>query len=265
MYITFPTVTYNDVNIRKRHLLDVSFQVSIKGTPISLVHDILAVDINTKGMFKKTWLRLDGELYLCKSDKTTNKINTKAEIEASNILEEAGYSNHIVYKEFEKDDEFCCICKCFTDDDEAFVEAEYIKGYLERKGIKFLNYIYNNFLEDFSDMVVIDYCLGNPDEHINNWGFIVDTETNEIKRLAPVFDNNQALIIFETHKEKEFDELIYDPTNKTTLESVKEYFKYSTIDLSNVSNENVKTRFLNLYGVCKEKKVKNTIKHITDD
>lgn len=51
---------------------------------------------------------------------------------------------------------------------------------------------------------------------LQTW-FFANAKTNEIKSLAPVFDNNQALIALELGNEKTFDELIYDPVGKTML------------------------------------------------
>lgn len=235
-------IAFNEVNIRNRHLSDIIFQISMKGTPISISHDLMAIDISGKGIFRKTWLRLDNELYLCKSDRTTDKINTKAEIRVSDMLDEAG-ADHVKYKAFEKDGEFCCICKCFNDDRHSYIDAEYVKAYIENHGGNFIDYIRNNYAEQFANMVVADYCFCNPDEHINNWGFMVNAETNEIEGLSMLFDYNQAMIAFDMHTENIFDELIYDPTGKTVLESASEWFPYSTLDLSKVSDKRVSDRY----------------------
>lgn len=251
-------ITFGEVNIRSRKLSDIVFQISMKGTPVSIEHSLLDADISTKGMFRKTWIRLEDGVYLCKSDMTSEKVNTKAEIEVSRLLDEAGYP-HVVYDEYLRDGEFCCLCKCFADDKYSFVDAEYVKAYVERKGIKFLDYIHDRFLTKFADMVIIDYCFGNPDEHINNWGFMVDNNTNEVVDLGPIFDNNQAMIIFQTGKEKEFDELIYEPTGSTMLQAALKYIEYASVDLSGVSNLNVRKRYEYLQKAKKAKALMNRV------
>lgn len=244
------SLTFEEINIRNRHLNDVIFQISMKGTPVSIQHDLLAADISTKGMFRKTWVRENNELWLYKSDKT-NGINVKAEVAVSDILKEANYP-HIEYELVEKEDILCCKSKCFVTDSISFVDAEYVKAYCEHHNIDFLQYIKNNFASQFADMIVIDYCIGNPDEHMNNWGFYVDARTNEIISIATKFDNNQALIVFEFHKESTFDELIYPPTNKNMLDSVKEWAHLAIVDLSNVSNINVSSRYKQILGLIKD-------------
>lgn len=245
-------LSFADVNIRHRSLSDVAFQICMKGTPVSISHDFLAADISEKGMFRKTWMRQDGKLVLCKSDSTTNKTNTISEIEVSRMLDEVGAS-HIQYKKYTHDNELCCVCECMSDDEHSFIDAEYVKAYIENHGGNFLNYIKENFEEEFANMVVIDYCFGNPDEHINNWGFMVNSRTNKVEAFAPLFDYNQAMIIFETHKEAEFDELIYDPTGRTMKESVAEWAPFATIDLSKVHSARVAERYLASKPIAPEK------------
>ena len=48
--------------------------------------------------------------------------------------------------------------------------------------------------DDFRDMIVLDAVILNPDRHLGNFGLIVDNDTFEVKRFAPVFDHNMALI-----------------------------------------------------------------------
>ncbi len=220
---------FDDVNIRKNHLSDL-FTVSVLGTPISLEHSILAPDIDTKGMFAKTWERKPDNLYLFKTDKTSEKVNTKAEILVSDILDACGFYNHIKYDYEEREGLYGCICECMADDRYSLVDADYVKYYKETHGEDFLRYVKENHLTAFADMVIADYMLFNPDRHINNWGFIVDNRDNKIDHFVPLYDFNQALISCLTKADKTFDELIYEPTGKTMLNSAIEYLPYSTID-----------------------------------
>ncbi len=222
-------IRFEDVNIRKNHLSDL-FTISVLGTPVSLEHSILAPDIDTKGMFAKTWERKPDNLYLFKTDKTIEKINTKAEIFVSDILDACGFNKHIKYKQEEREGIYGCICGCMTNDNFSLVEADYIKFYEETHGRNLLTYVKEHHLTAFADMVIADYMLLNPDRHINNWGFIIDNKNNEIDHFAPLYDFNQALISCLTKADKTFNELIYEPTGKTMFESAKEYVPYSTID-----------------------------------
>ncbi len=48
--------------------------------------------------------------------------------------------------------------------------------------------------EDFRDMIVLDAVILNLDRHLGNFGFIVDNDTFRIKRFAPLFEHNMALV-----------------------------------------------------------------------
>lgn len=43
-------------------------------------------------------------------------------------------------------------------------------------------------------MIVLDALILNTDRHMGNYGFMVDNDTMQIKRMAPMFDHNQALL-----------------------------------------------------------------------
>ena len=43
-------------------------------------------------------------------------------------------------------------------------------------------------------MIVLDAVILNPDRHFGNFGFMVDNDTFEVLRFAPVFDHNMAML-----------------------------------------------------------------------
>ena len=50
-----------------------------------------------------------------------------------------------------------------------------------------------NVREDVEKMLVIDYLMANFDRHWNNFGVLIDSESREWLRAAPVFDTGEAL------------------------------------------------------------------------
>ena len=223
-------VKFQDINLRTNSLSDAIFQITMKGTPISLTHDILAADISTKGMFRKAWMREKDGLYLYKSDKTSDFINTKCELFASSLLEKSNIP-HISYSKVIKEDVFCCKCPCFTDNDKSFVEWAYVKDYFKRKGLDILDFVKENYATEFANLIMTDYIFANPDRHIFNYGFMVDAKSNKIIGLAPAFDYNQSFIALLMNKEKEFEQLIYPLTEKTIADTVEEWKAFSNINI----------------------------------
>jgi len=117
-----------------------------------------------------------------------------------------------------------------SDDDISFVEAEYVKQWCSHTGQDFLGFVLRTIGDGFSKMVVCDYLFGNTDRHINNWGFLVDVNTNELLGVAPLFDHNQALVAFGMGTD--VDGLVYEPTGKTMFESAKKYYGMSGLEIS---------------------------------
>ena len=179
-------------------------------------------------MFAKTWRRSGNSVEMWKTDKMTGNINTLAEIRMSEMLDKSNV-NHVKYKKETKDGLIFSVSKCFASNAKSFVCAQEVKDYCSHIGIPFEKYIAEYFPEDFANMAVVDYVFANTDRHFENWGFLVDNETNEITSFAPLFDHNQALIADEFNTN--IDELIYEPTGSLFLSSLKNTSKMATLQL----------------------------------
>lgn len=69
-------------------------------------------------------------------------------------------------------------------------------------------------------MIVLDALILNTDRHMGNYGFIVDNRTMQIKRMAPMFDHNQALLPYA--EQESFQNLIlFSFTANTDQEKFK--------------------------------------------
>ena len=49
------------------------------------------------------------------------------------------------------------------------------------------------FVDAFNEMLVFDAVICNTDRHFGNFGFLVDSRTNQIVAPAPLFDHGNAL------------------------------------------------------------------------
>ena len=209
---------FKDVCLRNHKLSEASFQIAVLGNHISAQLDDLKADLLTQGMFIKTWRRGKNGVELWKTDKTSDNINAKAEVEVSNILD-AIYPKipHVFYRLEKENDLYFAVSDCFTNDAISFVSAQDVKDYCSHIGTSFEKYINDNFSTEMANMTILDYILANTDRHFENWGFLIDNNTNKIISFAPLFDHNQALIadIFHT----DIDKLIYEPTGESFISS----------------------------------------------
>ena len=221
-------IKFSEVNLREKHLQDAAFDISILGKILTVSKDVLAPDINTQGMFSKTWYRTESNIKLMKTDLTAQKINTKAEIQVSNILDYTNVS-HVKYQKYIKDDILLAVCSCIATNDKSMISGQDFKDWCEHTNKNMLNEIMKINKSLFSKMVVIDYLLSNTDRHFENFAFLVDNNTNTIIDMTPLYDHNQAIIadVFGTN----IDDYIYEPTGKTMKESAIEYFPYSNLEI----------------------------------
>jgi len=55
--------------------------------------------------------------------------------------------------------------------------------------------------------MVFDFIIENKDRHFSNFGFLVNSDTGEIKGLSLIFDNGYSLLNFEM--EQDFKDYYY--------------------------------------------------------
>ena len=109
--------------------------------------------------------------------------------------------------------------------------------------------------EAFEDLMVFDALIANKDRHLGNFGMIIDNDTNELLREAPIFDNGWGILNFLTKDElKEIDKIISEsksyldftfdtqlklfiqPRHKEGLEKLKN-FTFKRHEIYNLSEE----------------------------
>lgn len=188
---------FSDVNIRHNHFKEI-VDVSLLGIDPTITGNSICPELTTHGLFRKGWVREDGELYLLKSDRMPDNINTRMEVLASKILscfqtkvDTVEYTGRVRNTKVGK--LYVSKCKNFVTDDYSFVEAWEIMEYCRQFGADYRDCVLD-IDAGFADMPVLDFILMNTDRHTQNYGFLVDNRTNKLLRLAPLFDFNCALV-----------------------------------------------------------------------
>jgi len=236
-------ITFKEVNLRHIKLKDAAFSIAIQGKVISATNTVLDPELVTSGMFAKTWYRGEKGIQLWKTDRTQDKINTKAEVTVSDFLDEIKVE-HVKYW-FQGQDEILMVgCDCIASDDISLITAQSVKDWCFHQNIDFINWIEDNYLLSFAQMCVIDYVIANTDRHWENWGFLVDNNTNQIINMAPLYDHNQALIA--DYVGTEVDDLIYEPLNVIMLEAAYRYAPCSKLVINHFPTEGCKRRYFKL-------------------
>ena len=149
---------------------------------------------NIDGISPKAWTIENGDRILIKRGKT----DVYNEVIVSKILDEFCFS-HTKYWFDLYNDKPVCKCKNFTSDEVEFIPAsEIAKIYNNKKEdiLWYMNFIDTKVKEGYnkiSNMLLIDFVLGNEDRHWGNFGILRNINTLEFVDTAPIFDNGNAL------------------------------------------------------------------------
>ena len=237
---------YSSMDLKKNRLSDVSYEIAILGKHISATQEELIPDLSTSGMAPKYWHRKEGEVLIYKTD-TNGASSVESELKTCSYLETMGI-NCVHYDSYTKDGIRFAISKCIANEHVSLIHAQSIRDWCAHSNRDFLLFVTEKFLTEFSNMCVCDYVFGNTDRHFENWGFLIDNDTNKIISFAPLYDHNQAFLCDNFHTD--IAELIYEPCNMTYLESIKKYAPYSTVDFSKL--EDLSIDCLNRVNVINE-------------
>ncbi len=160
----------------------------------------ISPDYTTDGALEKFWIYTDHRAFLIKSGTipgaTENGILAANEVIAGKLAA-AMCIEHVEYQRTSicNDSTKYSVCKSFGNRNEDFVPAENIRIQLDTYDkVTVYRYLCDlGFKEDMNKMMVFDVLLHNIDRHCGNFGIMVDSDTMEVKRFAPLFDSGSCL------------------------------------------------------------------------
>lgn len=189
---------WDEINLYANDFSDIvsrtAFETGLHGLKLSST----SPEFTSEGSFEKCWIREEDGIYLYKKGSSgfaNSGLEPYSEYYASQIArvlcrESVDY-DLIKYK-----GTFVSRCKMFTSEKEGFVPFyRYMSGKSSvryREVIEFCEKY--DCADDFKNMILLDSIIWNQDRHLGNFGFIVDNDTQEILRFAPVFDHNMSLL-----------------------------------------------------------------------
>ena len=187
---------WEDFNIRKNRFTEI-IDVALYGEHPSITTDPVNPELTTKGLFRKAWIRKKDKLILLKSDKTSDFVNTRMELLSSDLLDYF----YVDGKKLRKVDYWnknfngltVACCENFVGEEYSFVEARFVKQYCNKMGFEFIKYC-EKFGSEFFAVPLVDYIIMNTDRHSENYGFLMNNDTGELERIAPLFDHNLSLV-----------------------------------------------------------------------
>ncbi len=184
-----------DVNLYDNEFSEIVSQTAFMGGISDLSFKTTSPEYGTDGMLPKCWVRRPDGVYLLKGG-TKGFDGAGYEPYSEYFVSQFENALGIEHIEYDLDryhDRIVSTCKLITSKEVSMIPSVYyfkncseLPEYLDiadKLGAG----------EKLRDMLVLDALTCNYDRHLNNIQFLVDSDTYEIIRLAPVFDNGMGL------------------------------------------------------------------------
>ena len=189
-------VFFAELNLYDHPLNEAIIPLPLKGRHLTVTNRELAPDLSTKGCFPKAWIRTDGAFHLLK-DGAEDAV--RRELLASQICQCFDIPQ-VAYEPYIYDGEMVTKSTIITS-----------KRYSMVSKMAYDIYAINHDLDTVAEclrldpvtyygMNILDYLIGNTDRHPENWGFLIDNETNQPVSLYPLMDFNMS---FQTYDKLE--------------------------------------------------------------
>ena len=157
---------------------------------------ISSPEFTTNGMLAKAWrkdpLKRKG-IYLYKSGSKGCAKEPYSEFYAYQIAKKMEL-DVTAYSLGKWRGELNSICKLFSSKEYSFVPIYRLVTEVGWDAVlEYYQELGDEFYEALVDMLIFDVIIVNTDRHFGNFGLLVDNETNEIVKPAPIFDNGLSL------------------------------------------------------------------------
>jgi len=189
--------TWADSNLYANDFSTAIASMAFSGDRAHTIRDAdTSPEFTTNGNLAKCWRRVDGEIFLYKAGDSCEPYSEfyAAQIAAAMQLDHVGYS----LAQFKR--RVCSVCPLFTSEKHGFIPAARLMD--KAKALSDTR---------FAEVFFFDAIVFNTDRHLNNFGFLVDNDSNEIVGPAPIFDNGYSLFSQATfhpgHRDDEFCDL----------------------------------------------------------
>ena len=188
---------WNDVSLYRNSFDDVVARIAFDGVGMyGRQFSSTSPEFGTSGSFDKCWVREQDGPHLIKrgsSGYANAGFEPYSEKLCSDIFEAAGI-DHVPYTLRTYHKKLASDCPLFTSENQGFVPI--IRFFDKRSGIDDVLAVAaeHGGDEPFRQLVVMDAVCANVDRHAGNYGFLVDNDTGEVIRMAPLFDQNMALL-----------------------------------------------------------------------
>lgn len=189
-------LSWDDVSLYQNPFNETIARIAFEGGLYGEHFSSTSPELITDGSYAKCWIRNEDEILLLKRG-TSGARNTGLEPYSEYYAAQLGElicRDNVSYDLITHHGKLASSCKLFTDEKTGFTPVWKI---LSNKStpVDILDYFDSiGAGESFRRMLVLDALILNTDRHMGNYGILVDNDTQDVIGMAPVFDNNQALL-----------------------------------------------------------------------
>ena len=191
-------IGFSKINLYDNSLSNAFVDIFLRGKGLTIDKKGLdSRDIGTSGQCPKAWVREKNKKLVLYKDGNVNEV--KNEVLASNII--SHFKIDAVNYTLEKyENKLVSRCNIITDKKYSLVNAFDLNIYCMNNNIDFYNYILKIDKYNYYMMNIIDYLIGNNDRHPNNWGVLIDNDTNKVIKLYSLMDFNKSFKDYKSIK-----------------------------------------------------------------
>jgi len=189
----FEDILFKNINLYDNPLNEAVVELSLKGRQMTVTNRELAPDLSTKGCFPKAWIR-DNDTFKLLKDGDISAV--KRELLASKICQCFDIPQ-VKYNEEYYQGQLVTSSKIVTSKKYSMVSKMAFEIYSLNHDLDMLEELTRIDPITFYGMNILDYLTGNTDRHPENWGVLVDNETNEYISLYPLMDFNQTFLSYD--------------------------------------------------------------------
>lgn len=188
------TVTFAELNLYDNPLNEALIPLPLKGKHLTVTNQELAPDLSTKGCFPKAWIRTGTEFRLLKDG---GEDVVRRELLASKICRCFDIPQ-VAYEAYFYDGELVAQSTIVTSKRYSMVSKMAYDVYASNNDLNAVEECIRLDPVAYYGMNILDYLVGNTDRHPENWGFLIDNETNRPVSLYPLMDFNMSFQTYET-------------------------------------------------------------------
>jgi len=191
---TDENICFRDINLYDHTLNDAVVELTLKGRQLTVTNMELAPDLSTRGLFLKAWIQTADGFRLLKDG---GEDVVEKEILASEICQcfdipQVKYRKHYYQNQLVSESDI------ITTKDRAMVSKLSFDIYAQNHDLDTIQICKELDPITFYGMHILDYLIGNTDRHPENWGFLIDNDTNHWISLYPIMDFNQSFLSYDT-------------------------------------------------------------------